>query len=308
MLQQLLVPLDGSAAAELALPVACGLARRLRTPVTLVHVVERAAPETVHGQPHLGTADAARAYLADRARSAFPDDVTVECQVHDGSAGDVPRGILASVKAHTSTLIVMCPHGRRGLPVLLRSEVAQRIVADGGTPVLLVPPSLKMAAEFRCRTLLVALDGNEVHEQALPLARDIAKACGATIRLVLAVPTPGTLPNGVAAAGRLLPRTSRAVLEIAREEAAEYLRRHIACLKSIGVSASADIRRGDAAKAIAAAARESDADVIVLTTHRRIGMRAFWAGSVAPRVASYSKAPVLLVPIDRRAEWPPRHS
>ena len=45
------------------------------------------------------------------------------------------------------------------------------------------------------------------------------------------------------------------------------------------------------------AAQRSRADLIVMATHRKKAADAFWSGSVAPRVASYAKRPLLLVPI-----------
>ena len=63
MLRHLLVPLDGSPLAEAVLPAVGALATRFRARVTLLHVLETAAPETIHGQPHLTDPARAQAYL-----------------------------------------------------------------------------------------------------------------------------------------------------------------------------------------------------------------------------------------------------
>ncbi|HVB64331.1 MAG TPA: universal stress protein, partial [Nitrolancea sp.] len=52
--KRVLVPLDGSRLAEAVLPVAFAIAARCGATVTLLHVLEHNAPETVHGQQHLG--------------------------------------------------------------------------------------------------------------------------------------------------------------------------------------------------------------------------------------------------------------
>jgi nucleotide-binding universal stress UspA family protein len=39
-----------------------------------------------------------------------------------------------------------------------------------------------------------------------------------------------------------------------------------------------------------------DEDLIVLGTHGKAGINAFWAGSVAPKIVSQTRLPVLLVP------------
>jgi nucleotide-binding universal stress UspA family protein len=38
-------------------------------------------------------------------------------------------------------------------------------------------------------------------------------------------------------------------------------------------------------------------DLIVLTTHRKAGTAAFWAGSVAPNVVRRAHVPILLIPL-----------
>ena len=53
MFEHLLVPLDGSPGAEVAVAAAAGLARRRGAAVTLLHVLERDAPGAVHGERHL---------------------------------------------------------------------------------------------------------------------------------------------------------------------------------------------------------------------------------------------------------------
>ena len=82
MFQNLLVPLDGSPMAESALPAAAYLAPRLGAHVTLMHCIERAAPEKVHGERHLREPEEARAYLEEAAARAFPPEVEVACHTH----------------------------------------------------------------------------------------------------------------------------------------------------------------------------------------------------------------------------------
>jgi nucleotide-binding universal stress UspA family protein len=44
------------------------------------------------------------------------------------------------------------------------------------------------------------------------------------------------------------------------------------------------------------AARRLDVDLIVLGTHGRRGVNAFWEGSIPPRVSARSRLPLLIVP------------
>ncbi|MCJ7723225.1 MAG: universal stress protein, partial [Anaerolineales bacterium] len=64
-----------------------------------------------------------------------------------------------------------------------------------------------------------------------------------------------------------------------------------------GFNASAEIVRGDPAQTIVDVSRRINTDLIVLSTHRRVGMDAFWARSVAPNVVRRTHIPILLVPL-----------
>ena len=67
-------------------------------------------------------------------------------------------------------------------------------------------------------------------------------------------------------------------------------------IKTQGVAATAEVRRGDPAEVIVAEARKLDVDFIVMGTHGKAGMDAFWSGSVAPKVSDRTRLPLLLVP------------
>lgn len=295
MFRNLLVPLDGSPMAEAALPAAVYLAPKLPATITLLHILEREAPPEVHGHPHLRTPEEAQRYFDGLIQTRLPKALRVESHVHTSEVRHVPPSIEGHAADLPDCLVIMCTHGRSGLGSLMLGTLAQRVVAEGTTPVLLVPPD--GPPEFRLRRLLVPLDGEEVHERALPVARELARACAADLHLVLVVPTRRTLAGAGEPAARLLPRTTDAMLRIAQEEGREYLGRQVACWQAGGLAVTSEIRQGDPSATIIDAARRSEADLIALATHRKAGLDAFWSGSVAPRVASYAKRSVLLVPI-----------
>ena len=88
-----------------------------------------------------------------------------------------------------------------------------------------------------------------------------------------------------------------AILDMQQEEAAEYLGCHIVALREAGLTVSAEVGRGDAVSTIVAAAKSAQADLIVMGTHGKTGMDAFWSGSLTPVISDRSPAPLLLVPI-----------
>ncbi len=299
MFKHLLVPLDGSHLAEAALPAAAYLAQKLDATVTLLHVIEHDAPEEIHHERHLTDPDAAFAYLGEVAQRAFPPTVKVQCHTHGTAVDNVARSLVEhTAELATPDLIVMCQHGPSDLSDWLFGHLGDKVIALGQTPVLLVrPPENPNPPATAFSRVFVPLDGSSEHEQALPVATQLAQACSSAVHVAMVIQTLGTLAGEKAAAGRLLPGTMTAVLEMAEDNAEAYLRSVIARLHEAGLSVTAEVARGDPAPTIVSIAQRARADLVVLGTHGKVGTAAFWAGSVAPRVSDRTKTPLLLVPI-----------
>ncbi|HET7239898.1 MAG TPA: universal stress protein, partial [Gemmatimonadales bacterium] len=118
-----------------------------------------------------------------------------------------------------------------------------------------------MSASFR--SIVVPLDGSAFAEQAIPAAAAIARAARAKLRLVLAhrLPPP---PNDREAA-KLYVSIELAV----RKSERDYLRAIARRLKDGGVSTSALVLEGPAGPTLVRWIAESDADLVVMTTHGR---------------------------------------
>lgn len=300
MFKHILVPLDGSLLAEAALPAAAFLAARFDARVTLFHVVEKNAPSEVHGQPHLKNAEDAATYLHLLSQRAFPPEITVDRHVHATEADNVADSIVAHADELEHDLVVMCSHGRGQALHLFLGSIAQKVIAQGSRPVLITHPDDQGGAPpFACNNILVPLDDNPGHAQALPVSEEIARACGAALHLVMVVPRFATLSGTEKASGRMLPSTTSRILEMASQDAREIFREQLESLRRQGFTASAHVLRGDPAKTIAKAAGSAKVDIIVLATHGKTGMEAFWAGSVTHRVCTLTRIPLLLLPLAR---------
>lgn len=298
MFNHILVPLDGSLMAESAVPAAAWLAEKLHARVTLMHVMEKNAPSEVHGQPHLKTIPEAVAYLNALSKRGFPDNIRVNCHVHEAEVTDVAQSIVAHGEELQHDLVVMCSHGRGKALHMFLGSIAQTIIALDSLPVLITHPDENGAAPpFSCRNILVPLDDDPEHAQAIPCAKELALACGAAIHLAMVIPRLGTLAGDMTVTGRMLPGTMTRMLELAYQDAGTYLQSLLNDLKDRGFTASAHVLRGEPAKTIVEAANSAEIDLIILATHGKTGMKAFWAGSVTHRICSRSKVPLLLIPI-----------
>ncbi len=296
--RRLLVPLDGSHLAESALSVATRLAQAFPATLVLLHIIERNAPPRIHGEPHLTTTAEADAYLERVAETLRAAGVAVETHTHEVPEGNVARSVAAHAEEGQIDLIVLSTHGVGGLRDVLWGSIAQQVLQRGTVPVLLTrADAAKPTTPFAPRSIMVPLDATGAAERALRPAAFLARALGATLRLVMVVATPGTVAGERQAVATLLPGATRALLDVEEDQAATYLAGLADELRREGISVVTEVRRGDAAAQLATDTGEHADGLVVVATHGKAGLQAIWSGSVAARLLSRTTAPVLLVPI-----------
>ena len=296
MYQRLLVPLDGSLLAEAVLPIVERIAPAYEATVLLLHVIERGAPATVHGETHLQAAGAAAAYLDTVALRLRAQGIAVATHAHEAPEGDVARSIATHAQEEHADLIVLCTHGSGGIRDLLFGSIAQQVLKHGAVPVLLARPAVTGAAPpFRPRRILVALDATAAAEEALAPAQEMARRLGATLHLVMVVATLTTTQGKRHALAQALPTATRALLDLEEEEARRYLEAAADRLSTDDLTVTTEVRRGDTPTVLADEAAEPGVGLVVLATHGRAGVQAIWGASVTARLSGRTRAPLLLL-------------
>lgn len=303
MFRHVLIPLDGSAAAEAAVPVAVFIAEHTGARATLLHVVEQSPPSAVHGERHLRDATEAEAYLRTAAERLVPPAVRADCHVHAPLVRDVVVGIAGHLQELAPDLIVMAVHGGRDLKRFLFGDMAQKVASRSTVPVLLVRTA-GTAAFAGWRSVLIPHNTDSAHEDALSVGFAMAKLSRGRAHVVMAVPTRHSLSDDPGTA-TLLPSATRAVLALAGLDAERHLAGHRSELAAAGVQVTTEVCRGAAIPCLRRAAEAVKADLIVLGTHGHTGANAFWEGSVAARLCSGTAASVLLVPAAGRTPQGP---
>lgn len=139
------------------------------------------------------------------------------------------------------------------------------------------------------QTILVPTDMSEGADEALDYACELARTFGATVHLlhVIGIPALGVPELGVALTSTVIDSLVRDN-EIALEKIADS-KRHLATLGQVL------LRTGDARELINQTAKELGADLIVMGTHGRRGMRRALLGSVTENVVRTAPCPVLTV-------------
>lgn len=293
----LLAPLDGSNLAESALPAVVALARRLPARATLLHAIERNAPESVHGERHLRDAAEAERYLAEVADRLAAQGITADWHVHVVPVGDIARSIAAHANEQPAALIVLSTHDATDPRSWLIGAVAQEVIRFAMAPVLALRTGRKgEPPPFDPAGIIVAIDSEQQGIAALPAAIMLARALQIPLRLLAVVPTVETITGDQAVSARLMPSGARVAFDATAEEMADLLQRVQRRLREIApdLEVAADVARGDPAQVMAARTRDQRA-ILALATHGRAGLDALWEGSTGGLAIARSAGPFLLV-------------
>lgn len=291
-MKRILVPLDGSALAEKALPAASRIALALDAELLLLHVVESSPPEEVHGQHHLATAEAARAYLVDRAAGLA--GIKAAIHVHEERRQDTAKAIGEHVEELRSDLVVIATHGAHRFGRFLQGSVAQRALFFGGAPVLTIPAETA-TDPASWRSLAIAVDSSGEHALPFDWLGGFARALGLEVDLLAAMDTKRSLSGEERAIQRSMPGAMAQALEAAVLEAEGWLSGLTADPGLAGLVVRSELLRGSPERALPERIGRSPGAILVIGTHGRAGLGALWEGSAASKILPRSTGPVLLV-------------
>lgn len=305
MYRSFLVPLDGSASGEAALPLALAFAM--------------AAAHTAEGKPmlrlahvhipaiamHVGAiqvvdeiADTQRkadeqAYLETMAQRMRTDTgLAIACELLDGP---IVETLAEFVGRNDTDLVVLTTHGRGPLERLWLGSVTDGLIRRSTVPLLVVrPPSTPPVHGVppALRHMLIPLDGSPLAEHILEPALALGALTQATYTLVQVV-EPAVLRGyaPLAHARRLDTVATEKVCATARS----YLSHLAEWMRSQGFSVRTRVIVAEhTATALLDAARDLGVDLLAMATHGRGGLSRVLLGSVADKVVRGSDRPVLL--------------
>lgn len=196
MSTELIVPLDGSPLADLAIPHAAEIARRIDGSLHLIRVHTPLSMTVVSSDAMVSIPDPvldakirgdAEAWLAARARAvSVSSSVPVTYELRVG----LPEAevVLASAGRHAK-LVVCTTRGAGSAATRWLGSTADSIVRHAWCPVLAMSPEAA-ARDVRFRSLLVLLDGSEASGAIIPHAAWLASAFDSTIDYLRLVPSP----------------------------------------------------------------------------------------------------------------------
>lgn len=304
---RILVPLDGTEAADRAIPVAARIAQQTRAQLHLAAVcrpmpsaVAYTSANLVAAMPSLEAASRMRLAqhldaLAEQIESRYRIEVTAEVLDDGGSVGN--ELVWFSV-SHAIDLIVLRSHGRSALGRLCLGSVGSTLVDHAGIPCLLLRDNhaargAETATRWDLRRILVPIDGSEDAEAGISQALDLATPGYTELRLLIVVPRDW-VPSGDGEYS--VPQTA----QLANADA--YVNGMARRLESQGYQARGlALADNNAAAAIAGCAAAEEASLVsIASRYREPGERILF-GSVIDTLVHDTDIPILATRIGAAA-------
>lgn len=294
-----LVPLDGSPAAESTLGLAAGLAGQTGHVMLLTVTPEPEPVRNLIGQTVLSVDESeelahkhAQEYLSALVADSDLDPARTLTRV---ATGDPSESILDIASTEHVDLICMATSGRGAAGRVLFGSVADRVARHGAVPTLLVRSH---GVHEQLSQVVVPLDGSKLSEAAIPVAVDIAERLRLPIRLIRIVDTDDVVrhmnTDGEVDLFVLPPDHDyhKARLEVEtreRDRLTEIAARLIPADRPVNIH----VESGSAAFLLLERVHASD--LTVLTSHGRSGVRRWLLGSVAEKLVRHAAGPVVVV-------------
>jgi nucleotide-binding universal stress UspA family protein len=290
MYERILVPLDGSELAEVALPYAEELAGRLDSEVILLYV-DDLSKDQYHHMHQFYMQKISESVKQGATRSSGKSGVQTVQVKSEILPGHPAEEIVGYVDRENIDLMVMATHGQSGLKRWALGSVADKVVRATTRPVILIRAK-GTRADVRekgiMRSVLMPLDGSKAGEAAVPFVESLASRLQAKVILLQ------VLARGYEVGYDYVALTDRQI-ELDKAAATNYLSDVGAQLKKKGITVATEVRFGNIADEISKFADEIQTDMVAMSTHGRSGVSRRVFGSIAERVLREGNSPLLLV-------------
>lgn len=276
MYKKIVVPLDGSKLAEVALPYAEELASKMGADIILLSVLESDdLNEHERHQTYINKTIAVTKYHAakyiDTSRSKA---IKVGAATRVGSPAEA---IVQYADKGDFKLIVMATHGRSGLSRWAVGSIADKVVRSTVRQPLILIRAKDNHTDVRekriLKKILVPLDGSRESEVVIQYISEIATKLQGEVTLLQVLPPDNHTP----------------------EDPEAYLQSKCRELEEKGIAARYRVGLGSAAEGIIDIAGELAIDMVAMSTHGRSGVSLWALGSVAQKVLLGGNTPLLLV-------------
>lgn len=279
--RKILVAVDGSESAKNAFRQACRIVRHDKSWITAITVIppyqDQFQTLSIREKVSKALKVEGDRILDEIQKIAKEEDVYVICRLEEGSPVDC---ILDIAEENFFDLVVT---GRRGMSRTDKSligTVTGRIIGHSACDVLVVPRDTAVAWS----TLLVPTDGSRYSAGSTNKAIGLAQVYGAKLKVISIVDVTDEFQAQAPDAVESLVNQARQHVEAVGSRAGER-----------GVQADCFVREGESYRVITHMAKKQAADMIIMGSHGRTGVKRIFMGSVTEKVIGHAPCPVLVV-------------
>ncbi len=291
MLETVMVPLDGSSAAEIVFPFIEEISSKFSSRISLVTVADsgRARLDQLYRSYLERVKERVQGQLNDR---AVKDTTKILIEV---LFGDPTDQILHYADMTDASLIVIASQGSSGRGDPLLGGTVAKVLRTSKRPVLLIrTPVSKAAAHQKTlfERILVPLDGSREGEAAIPFTEGLARMFGSELVLFHVMDSVAISTGYGFDSSCCIPQE---FYDSLRDSAMAYLDRTKQQLIQKGLKVTSEIKDGSPADLIIGYAKSKAIQVIAMSTHGRSGIGRWVFGSVTDKVLHSGDAAVLMV-------------
>jgi nucleotide-binding universal stress UspA family protein len=274
--EKLVVPLDGSKLAEVALPYAEELAAKMYSKMILLSVLqsEGAHEYQKHHTYSTKVINVTKRHIEKYLEKSERQSIYVETVTRVGNPAE---GILDYIGNGNGKLVVMATHGRSGISRWAVGSVADKVVRATTEQPLMLIRAKNSRPDIREKRILkkalVPLDGSKESEAVIPYITGIACDLQMEVTLLQAVHKKNQI----------------------YADAAAYLQNWCHQLEDEGITTKYEVKVGAAADQIIDRADELAIDVVAMSTRGQTAMSTWSLGSVAQKVLLGGNTPLLLI-------------
>ena len=286
---RILVPLDGSELAEMAMTPAVEIAVFMKAEIHCLQVVTGL---TLNLDPTLNQRiiDAreqmANMYLGSlRGRFTSPEFQIITST----TSGSAAKSVIDYAEKEDIDLIVMSSHGQSALSRWVYGNVAIKILRRAPCDTLMIRPLGTTESTPRKR-IMVPLDGSSLSERALKPAIALASVWKLDIMLLRVSPPLFSDQDPVSSHDFF-----DEIEEKLNEEAIAYWRDIQAVQARDSLSISVETASGPEAATLVDMANQNEVDLIVMSSHGRGGVGLWLMGSVSEKVLRKASCATLIV-------------
>jgi len=289
MISKIIVPLDGSQLAEVALPYAEENAGRLNAEMILLIVRQ---PNDTRSQYMLECYLDKLADIAKNGVAKYKDPgakpVILSTKV---LSGDPAEEIVSFAEREDGSKIVMATHGQSGLTRWAIGSVADKVIRTTNRPVSIIRAQGGKPAVHEkgyLGKILAPVDGSKASEAILPYLEEFAAAMKAEVTFLYSLEMD---------ANSVFNLTSLAEVKDFKNKMKDYMEKLTNSFRQKGIKANYEIIQGsaDIAGEINRYTKEHYMDTMVMATHGRSGPRRWVLGSVTMKVLVEGNTPLTLI-------------